>query len=64
MLMVDNAEAPFNDPRARQALSYATDREAIVEVAFFGQFEVHPYSWGSARMRSAMMLRWICCVPP
>ena len=22
------------------------------------------YSWGSARMRSAMMLRWICCVPP
>ena len=29
-----------------------------------GELEVHVYSWGRARMRSAMMLRWICCVPP
>jgi hypothetical protein len=29
-----------------------------------GQLEVHAYSCGSARTRSAMMLRWICCVPP
>jgi peptide/nickel transport system substrate-binding protein len=43
MLMVDNNEPPFNDPRARKALSYATDRKAIVEVAFFGQFEPHFY---------------------
>ncbi len=42
-LMVDNAQPPFNDPRARKALSYATDREAINEVAFFGYFEPHWY---------------------
>jgi hypothetical protein len=31
---------------------------------FLGEFEFHDYSWGSARTRSAMMLRWICRVPP
>ena len=29
-----------------------------------GQLEVHDYSFGSWRIRSAMMFRWICCVPP
>ena len=29
------------------------------------ELQVHSsYSCGSARTRSAMMLRWICCVPP
>ena len=42
-LMIDNAQAPFNDARARKALSYATDRDAINEVAFFGFFEAHWY---------------------
>lgn len=42
-LMIDNAQAPFNDPRVRKALSYATDRDAINEVAFFGFFEAHWY---------------------
>src|SRR5213076_3185735 len=31
---------------------------------FLSQFEVHVYSWGRRRSRSATMLRWICCVPP
>ena len=28
------------------------------------QLEVHAYSFGSERIRSAMMSRWICPVPP
>ena len=29
------------------------------------ELQVHDgYSFGRARTRSAMMLRWICCVPP
>ncbi len=43
MLMLDNNQPPFNDPRARQALSYATDRKSINDVAFFGQFIPHDY---------------------
>ena len=43
MLMIDNLEAPFNDLRARQAISYATDRQSIVDVAFFGMFDVQEY---------------------
>ncbi len=42
-LMIDNAQFPFNDPNARLALSYATDRDAINEIAFFGYFEPHWY---------------------
>jgi peptide/nickel transport system substrate-binding protein len=44
MLMIDNNEAPFNDPRARMALSYATDRASFNDVAFFGMFELHEYN--------------------
>ncbi|MBW3633505.1 MAG: ABC transporter substrate-binding protein [Chloroflexi bacterium] len=42
-LMIDNSQPPFNDPLARKALSYATDRDAINEIAFFGYFEPHWY---------------------
>ena len=33
---VDTTSAPFNDVRARQALSYAIDRKTMVQAAFFG----------------------------
>ena len=33
---VDVASPPFNNPVARQALSYAIDRETMVKAAFFG----------------------------
>lgn len=39
---VDTTSAPFNDVRARQALAYATDREAILEAAYSGQGIVSP----------------------
>jgi peptide/nickel transport system substrate-binding protein len=42
-LMIDNAHPPFDNPLARKALSYATDRETINEIAFFGYFEPHWY---------------------
>ncbi len=42
-LMIDNSQPPFDNPLARKALSFATDREAINEVAFFGFFEPHWY---------------------
>jgi peptide/nickel transport system substrate-binding protein len=39
---VDTTSAPFDDVRARQALAYATDREAILKAAYFGQGVVSP----------------------
>lgn len=39
---VDTQSAPFDDVRARQALAYATDREAILEAAYYGQGTVSP----------------------
>lgn len=36
VFLVDNASAPFNDVRARQALSYAVDRETMQVAAFGG----------------------------
>lgn len=44
-------EAPFDDPRVRVALSYAYDRKAIVDAAFFGRAHeitggvIPPQSW-------------------
>jgi ABC-type transport system substrate-binding protein len=42
-LMIDNTQPPFDNPLARKALSFATDRDAINEIAFFGYFEAHWY---------------------
>lgn len=39
---VDATAPPFDDVRARQALAYAVDREAILEAAYYGQGTVSP----------------------
>lgn len=36
-LLPNNTNKPLDDPRVRQAISYALDREALVAGAFFGQ---------------------------
>jgi len=35
-LYLNNAEAPFDDVRVRQALCYAVDKQAIIDMAFDG----------------------------
>lgn len=39
---MDATSAPFNDVRARQALAYAIDRDAVLEAAYAGQGLVSP----------------------
>lgn len=39
---VDTTSAPFDDLKARQALSYAMDRETMVSVGYSGHAEVSP----------------------
>jgi peptide/nickel transport system substrate-binding protein len=34
---IDNTSPPFNNPKAREALAYVADREAILNGAYFGQ---------------------------
>jgi len=41
---VDTTSAPFNNLKARQALAYATDREQVLEAAYYGQGTVSPYN--------------------
>jgi peptide/nickel transport system substrate-binding protein len=51
---VNCTRAPFKDPRVRQAIGYAIDRQALIDAAFFGQAvpilggTVPPWSWGYA----------------
>jgi peptide/nickel transport system substrate-binding protein len=42
LFMLDEASAPFNDVRARQALLHLMDRETMLEVAYFGLGTVPP----------------------
>ena len=49
-------------PATRGSSSVSTD--SLSQVCSSVSSRSIAYSWGSARMRSAMMLRWICCVPP
>lgn len=39
---MDTTSAPFNDVRARQALAYSIDREAILDAAYVGQGKLAP----------------------
>ncbi len=36
-LMLNNAQKPLDDVKVRQALNYATDKEAIIKTVYFGQ---------------------------
>ncbi|MWV57508.1 ABC transporter substrate-binding protein [Rathayibacter sp. VKM Ac-2754] len=40
MLSMNNAEAPFDDLRIRQAIAYALDRQAIIDTAWAGYGEL------------------------
>ena len=39
---MDTTSAPFNDVRARQALAYAIDRQAVLDAAYYGQGLISP----------------------
>jgi peptide/nickel transport system substrate-binding protein len=39
LLALNNAAGPLNDPRVRQALNYAVDRQEIIDAAFYGRGE-------------------------
>ncbi len=53
-LLPNNEHEPFNDPKVRQAVSYALDREALATGAFFGQATpilggvIPEWNWGYA----------------
>lgn len=53
-LLPNNSRKPFDDPRVRQAISYALDRESLVNGAFFGLASpilggvVPEWNWGYA----------------
>ena len=36
IMAINNARAPFNDPRVRQAISYAVDKRAVIDGAVWG----------------------------
>lgn len=40
--VLDNTSPPFDDPKAREGLAYAADREGILEGAYFGQGVASP----------------------
>ncbi|PJI51832.1 hypothetical protein CTI14_52860 [Methylobacterium radiotolerans] len=44
-----HASPPFDDVRARQALAYAIDREAILDAAYYGQGRSRRRTTRSAR---------------
>ena len=39
-IMLNNSKPPLNDIKVRQALNYATDKEAIIKSVYFGQASV------------------------
>lgn len=39
---MDNSAPPFDNPKARQAVAYATDRQAILEAAYYDQGSLAP----------------------
>lgn len=57
-LLPNNSIKPMDNPKVRQAIAYAIDRQAIVTGAFFGQAApllggvIPPWSWAHANLKA------------
>ena len=65
-VVADRQRAELDEARPRLLLAGQQRLDRFAEPPLLvAELKIHSgYSCGRARTRSAMMLRWICCVPP